>query len=281
MINRVRFNGRAHDQLRDIKISYDVFTFGVSSVLLELGNTKVLCTISLQPGVPSFLRGKGSGWLTAEYSLLPNATHTRTIRETASTQRVNGRTIEIARFIARVLRTVSNLKALGEQTVYVDCDVLQADGGTRTASIIAASIALQRAQVRWLEKKQISSFLVTESVAAVSIGVMKDNLLLDPDYQEDQKIEADFNVVITESNKLIEIQGGAEKVPLSWDMFDMIKLLAIKGVEDIKNHLSLEKMSPERIPSDYVVNDSSDSKKDTKKIPFFSLKNRNGAASTV
>jgi ribonuclease PH len=271
-MNKERNDGRAFDQLRDIKISYDVFTFGVSSVLFELGNTKILCTISLQPGVPSFLRGKGAGWLTAEYSLLPNATHVRTVRESSNAHR-NGRMVEISRFISRVLRTVADLKVLGEQTVYVDCDVLQADGGTRTASIIAASLALQRAQIRWLENRQISSLLINEAVAAVSVGVIKDQLLLDPDYSEDQKIEADFNLVITASNKLIEIQGGAEKAPLSWELFDNIKQLAIKGMSDLQ--LQLPTIT---VPTFVPFGEQKQNSSEIKKLPFFSLKNRHPSA---
>lgn len=267
-MHTTRHDGRLADQLRPFKISYDVFTFGVSSVLLEVGNTKVLCTISLQPSVPSFLRGKGSGWLTAEYALLPNATHVRTVREGSTPQR-NGRNVEISRFIGRVLRTVMDMRVLGEQTVYIDCDVLQADGGTRTACITAASLALQRAQVRWLEKRQISAPLMREAVMAVAVGVRAGQLLLDPDYAEDQSIDADFNIVVTETNNLIEIQGGAEKAPLSWHLFDQLRLLAIKGIEDIKTHIPQVE-----IPS-FSANCGSGT--DTKKSPFFSLKNRHSA----
>lgn len=227
-----RSNGRTCNQVRPIKITYDVFSFGTSSVLFELANTKVLVTVSLQHGVPQFLRGKGVGWLTAEYALLPNATHVRTVRDASSVQK-NGRTVEISRFIGRVLRTVFDAKAIGEQTIYVDCDVLQADGGTRTAAITAASLALIRAEERWLQDRKISTRFMKDSIAAVSVGVTQDVLLVDPDYQEDQTIDADFNVVVTRSNKCIEVQGGAEKTPISWEQFEQIRLLAVDAIRDI------------------------------------------------
>lgn len=280
-----RFGGRTHTHVRPIQITYDVFSFGASSVLFELGNTKVLVTVSLQQGVPQFLRGKGTGWLTAEYSLLPNATHVRTVRESSSTQK-NGRTVEISRFIGRTLRTVFDSKAIGEQTIYVDCDVLQADGGTRTAAITAASLALLRAQERWLEERKISTACMKDSVAAVSVGVARDQLLLDPDYQEDQMLEADFNVVVTGSNKCIEVQGGAEKAPIAWDTFEQIRLLAIRGIEQLwqgiaaagtnKSLSDAAKKShhAHTTPTEELVHRDHHAQNTKEKAPFFSLQNR-------
>jgi ribonuclease PH len=272
-----RKSGRSTDSLRPIKISYDLFSYAPGSVLLELGDTKVLCTVSLQQGVPPFLRGKGKGgWLNAEYSLLPNATHVRTTRETSSTNR-NGRTVEISRLISRVLRTVVDLSLLGEQTLFVDCDVLQADGGTRVASICAASLALEQAQTKLLASGAIKAVFLKESVAAVSVGVVRSEVLLDPDYVEDSTIDADFNIILTQSNRLIEIQGGAEKVPLSWDLFHQVQACAIKGVEQIfettKNMKYAVALSSKVDDNGGVFAQKNDSNQGAK-APFFSLKNR-------
>lgn len=263
-MNQLRYNGREYNQVRSVKITYDVFTAAAPSLLFELGKTKVLCTASIQPGVPSFLRGKGSGWLTAEYALLPHATHVRTIRE-SSNQKSNGRSVEISRLIGRVLRTVTNLDVFGEKTIYIDCDVLQADGGTRTACITAASLLLSYAQERWLKGRIITGQLVKERVAAVSVGVMKEQLLLDPDYSEDSQIDADFNVIITSSDCLIEMQGGAEKAALSWQQFNALCLLAAKGVKDF---FAMSENSS-NFGAELTI------KQD--KVPFFSLKNRNSS----
>lgn len=274
-----RSDGRACNQVRPIKITYDIFSFGASSVLFELANTKVLVTVSLQNGVPQFLRGKGIGWLTAEYALLPNATHVRTMRDGSSMQK-NGRTIEISRFIGRVLRTVFDAKAIGEQTIYVDCDVLQADGGTRTAAITAASLALIRAQERWLQDRKISIPFMKDSIAAVSIGVTQEFLLVDPDYQEDQTIDADFNVVVTRSNKCIEVQGGAEKAPISWEQFEQIRLLAVDAIRDIYDSIT---HTNDQISADnlehagqvkQLVRSQEFAQNSKEKVPLFSLQGR-------
>lgn len=227
-----RTHNRRNDQLRPISVTFNSFTHADASILLELGKTTVLCSVTLQQGVPRFLKGKGTGWLSAEYAMLPTATVERTQR--ACTQATaNGRSVEISRVIGRVLRTVTDVSVIGERTLLVDCDILRADGGTRTASIIAASIALHHAQKNLLTKKEISMPFIKEHVAAVSVGIMGDALVLDPDYQEDSFLDADLNFIMTQSGMLVEIQGGAEKNPLSWDLFDNARALAQIGIDTI------------------------------------------------
>ena len=228
----IRSGQRAYDQLRPLRVSYDVYKYAASSTLFELGNTKILCSVTLQQGVPHFLRGKKTGWLTAEYSLLPAATPIRTVREVTANKR-SGRTIEISRLIGRALRSVSRLDVLGEQTIFMDCDVLQADGGTRTACITAAYLALRAAQTRWLEERLITRDLLVDELAAVSVGVSDEMPILDLDFMEDSGTEADFNFILTRSQKVIEIQGSAERFPLSWDLYESMKVLAQKGVLDL------------------------------------------------
>lgn len=232
MNNYVRSGQRSHDQLRPLRVSYDIFKYASGSTLFEMGNTKVLCSVTLQQGVPHFLRGKKSGWLTAEYSLLPASTPIRTVREVTANKR-SGRTIEISRLIGRSLRSVVNLGALGEQTIFMDCDVLQADGGTRTACITGAYLALRAAQTAWLNEGLLQGTLLIDELAAVSVGLAHNTPLLDLDFMEDSATEADFNFVLTKSGKLIEIQGSAERFPLTWDQYDGMKMLALKGVDEL------------------------------------------------
>lgn len=232
MNNYARAGQRSHDQLRPLRVSYDIFKYASGSTLFEMGNTKVLCSVTLQQGVPHFLRGKKTGWLTAEYSLLPASTPIRTVREVTANKR-SGRTIEISRLIGRSLRSVANLNALGEQTIFMDCDVLQADGGTRTACITGAYLALKAAQAAWLNEGLLNGTLLVDELGAVSVGLTNNTPLLDLDFVEDSATEADFNFVLTRSGKVIEIQGSAERFPLSWDQYDSIKLLALKGVNEL------------------------------------------------
>src|SRR6266404_6459616 len=213
----IRNDKRTPDQLRPVSFSRDIFEYAAGSVLFEMGNTKVLCAVSLQNGVPPFLRGKGIGWLTAEYSLLPTSTMTRTQRESSSAGK-NGRSVEIARFIGRCFRSIVDTSTIGERTITIDCDVLQADGGTRTAAITGAFLALKMAQEYWLQARLINQSIIIEHIAAVSVGVVDGNVLLDLNYQEDSVATADFNFVITQTNKIVEMQGGAETAPLSWDI---------------------------------------------------------------
>jgi ribonuclease PH len=186
----------------------------------------------LQSGVPPFLRSKKTGWLTAEYAMLPAATHVRTMRESSSVKR-NGRNVEISRMIGRVLRSIVNLDVIGERTIIIDCDVQQADGGTRTACITGACLALKAATDTWYREGIIEEPLLNDEVAAISVGVMEDTVLLDVDFLEDSALIADFNVVLTRSGKLVEIQGAAEKHPLNWDQFELIRLLAQEGISQI------------------------------------------------
>lgn len=228
----IRADRRGHDQLRSLRVTYDVFSYAAGSTLFEIGNTKVLCAVTLQQGVPHFLRGKKTGWLTAEYSLLPASTPIRTVREITTNKR-SGRTIEISRLIGRALRAVSCLDVLGENTIFIDCDVLQADGGTRTACITGAYLALKAAVVRWLEKGIIHQSLLKDELGAVSVGIADDLTLLDLDFIEDSTTFADFNFVLTKSGKIIELQGSAEKMPITLAQYESMRLLAAKGTNEL------------------------------------------------
>lgn len=226
-----RAHERALDQVRPITILYDVIEYASASVLFEQGKTKVLCAITLQNSVPHFLKGKKTGWLTAEYAMLPTATHVRKDRDSLS--RPNGRSMEISRLIGRVLRSVVDLDLLGERTIVVDCDVLQADGSTRTACITAASLALKCAIDRWLRAGKIGSFILREEVAGISVGACADSVMVDLDFNEDSTLDADFNFVITRSGKIVEVQGSAEKNPITWATIEKMHELASKGVDSI------------------------------------------------
>lgn len=228
----LRNDGRTCDQVRPLVITYDPFGYADASVLLEMGGTKVLASINLQNGVPQFLKGTNRGWLTAEYAMLPSSTRGRTMRE-SSQQRRNARSLEISRLIGRSLRCAVDLSSLGERTIYIDCDVLQADGGTRTASITAASLALEIAVERWLQSGQIKKNILIESIAAISVGIVSGRIYLDLAQYEDNVAEVDFNFVLTRSGKVIEIQGTSEKKPLSWENFDQVKQYALQGVETL------------------------------------------------
>ncbi len=227
----IRTHGRAYNQLRPIQITYDVFDYAAASVLFEQGKTKVLCAVTLQNTVPPFLKGKKTGWLTAEYSMLPTATHVRKDRESLS--RPNGRSLEISRIIGRVLRSVVSLDLLGERTIVIDCDVIQADGSTRTACITGAHIALKLAVSRWIKSGKLSETILREDIAAVSVGFTKAGILLDLDFVEDSAIQADFNFVMTQTGDIVEIQGSAEKYPISWKSLEAMNALAFKGITDI------------------------------------------------
>lgn len=228
-----RAHNRQYNELRPLKVVYDIYLNAAGSTLFEIGNTKVLCSVILQNGVPHFLRGKGNGWLTAEYSMLPASTPIRTIRESTANKR-SGRTIEISRLIGRSLRSIINLQGLGEQTIFIDCDVLQADGSTRTACVTGAYLALKAAESRWLASGAIRAPILTEELAAVSVGVSQQgDVLLDIDYAEDSNINADFNFVLTRSGKIIEMQGTAEAAPLTWESYEKLRMLALQGIDDL------------------------------------------------
>ena len=223
-----RSGNRALDDLRDLKVTYDIFPYASGSVLFEIGNTKILCAVTLQNGVPHFLRGKRTGWLTAEYALLPSSTPTRTVRESTTNKR-NGRNIEISRLIGRALRSVVRLDVFNEKTIFIDCDVLQADGGTRTASIIGAYLALRAAQVTWYNSGDISELFLKDELTAISVGTGDRGTLLDMDFTEDSMTDSDFNFVITRSGGVVEIQGSAEKRPITWEAYEDIQRTALIG----------------------------------------------------
>ncbi len=228
----MRIDGRAPDELRPLKITPDFIKYPQGSVLLEMGDTRVICTASLENKVPPFLRDSGQGWVTAEYSMLPGATATRSSRE-AARGKMGGRTHEIQRLIGRCLRTVVNLEALGERTVWIDCDVIQADGGTRTAAITGSFIALASALHKLKEEKGIKLPLLHNLVAAVSVGIVEGEPLLDLNFGEDSSAQTDMNVVMTASGELIEIQGTAEKAPFSCARLMELVRLAEGGIEQL------------------------------------------------
>ncbi len=227
-----RVDGRAPDELRPIKVVVDYLNFAEGSVLIEAGATRVLCAASIEEGVPPFLEGRGQGWLTAEYSMLPRATKTRTRRE-SMTGRPSGRTQEIQRLIGRSLRAALDLKLLGERTLTVDCDVLQADGGTRTLSITGAYIAAHRACTALLKQGLLQGHPVQTAVAAISVGVVDDVALLDLNYAEDSRAQVDFNVVMTGRGEFVEVQGTAEGRPFSREALDGLLNLAGQGIRQL------------------------------------------------
>jgi|SRR5882672_9069149 len=224
-----RSAGRRADQLRPVQLTRQYTRHAEGSVLVEFGDTRVLCTVSIDDKVPGFLRGKGSGWLTAEYGMLPRATNTRNEREAARGKQ-GGRTLEIQRLIGRSLRSVLNLQLLGERTLVVDCDVIQADGGTRTASITGAFVAVHDA-LSWLrERGGVSTLPIRDFVAAVSVGLHGGNALLDLDYSEDSSCETDMNVVMTGAGEFVEVQATAEGAPFSAHELERMLGLARAGV---------------------------------------------------
>jgi len=227
-----RIDGRAADQLRPVVISKQFLEYPEGSVLIEVGRTKVICAATVEEKVPPFRKGMGEGWVTAEYSMLPRATQTRTAREAAK-GKVTGRTMEIQRLIGRALRSVVNLRALGERTIHLDCDVIQADGGTRTASISGAYVALAQALAGLKGKGLISTIPLLDSLAAVSVGIVNGTPLLDLCYEEDSKAQVDMNVVMTGSGKIVEVQGTAEGHPFSRKDLEMLLNLGQKGIEEL------------------------------------------------
>ncbi len=227
-----RVDGRAWDELRPVKITPGFQSFAEGSALIEMGKTRVLCSVSVEERVPKFLRGGGSGWVTAEYAMLPRATVTRSARE-SSLGRVSGRSQEIQRLIGRSLRAVTDLSSLGERTIIIDCDVLQADGSTRTAAITGSYVALYQALQTLANMGVISSIPLDSAVAAASVGILHGNLLLDLCYDEDCNAEVDFNVVMTSRGTFVEVQGTAETKPFTRDAIDQLLSTAQKGIEQL------------------------------------------------
>ncbi len=224
-----RIDGRPFNYLRRVKITPNYLSHPAGSVLVEMGGTKVICAVTVEPGVPGWMRAQGvpGGWVTSEYGLLPASTNARNQRE-ATKGKQSGRTMEIQRLIGRSFRTVIDLKSLGQNTVYIDCDVIDADGGTRCASITGASVALQLAFRNLVEKNVLHKFPMKENVAAVSVGMKDGEVLLDLCYEEDSNADVDMNVVMTESGRIIEVQGTAEEVPFSRQELD--RMLDVAGV---------------------------------------------------
>ena len=227
-----RSGGRALDQLRPIRITRHYTMHAEGSVLIEFGNTRVLCTASVEEKVPPHKRGSGEGWVTAEYGMLPRSTHTRSDREAARGKQ-SGRTQEIQRLIGRSLRAVFDLKALGERTIQIDCDVIQADGGTRTAAITGAWVAAQDAVNTLLAAGKISASPLTGAVAAVSVGIVQGQPLLDLEYVEDVACDTDMNVVMTGAGHYVEVQGTAEGATFSRQEMDQLLALAEKGIAEL------------------------------------------------
>ncbi len=227
-----RSDGRANDQLRPVKITRNFIKHAEGSVLMEMGETKVICTATVEERVPPFLKGEGKGWVTAEYGMLPRSANTRIPRESVK-GKVGGRTQEIQRLVGRALRSVVDLPALGERTVFIDCDVIQADGGTRTASITGAYVALFDALRNLVNQGLLETIPVTDYMAAVSVGKVKDEILLDLAYDEDSIAEVDMNVVMTKAGKYVEVQGTAEGAPFDKEELDQLLEQAANGIQQL------------------------------------------------
>lgn len=229
----MRVDGRELQQLREINIEKNYLKHPEGSVLIQVGDTKVICTASIEERVPPFKRGGGEGWITAEYSMLPRATEQRNIRE-AARGKISGRTMEIQRLIGRSLRSIVNLKAIGERTIWVDCDVIQADGGTRTTSITGAFIAVTLACAKLYEAEVIKTFPINDYLAATSVGVLQEiGVVLDLNYIEDSQAEVDMNVVMTGKGEFVEIQGTGEEATFSVDQLQQMLATAQKGLTEI------------------------------------------------
>lgn len=228
----MRFDNRSYDELRQVKITRNYLKHPEGSVLIEMGNTKVICTASVEAKVPPFLKNMGKGWVTAEYSMLPRSTHFRKVRE-SSRGKVDGRTQEIQRLIGRSLRSIIDLEKLGERTIWIDCDVIQADGGTRTASITGAYVALVDAINKLMEDGDIKEMPITHQLAAISVGVVDDLAVLDLCYEEDSKAKVDMNLIMTSEGKFIEIQGTGEEAPFSRKELNDLLELGEKGINEL------------------------------------------------
>jgi len=225
-----RNDGRAPTALRAVTITRNFNKHAEGSVLVEFGDTRVICTASVEDSVPPFMKGKGTGWVTAEYAMLPRATNSRSPREAAKGKQ-SGRTLELQRLIGRSLRAVTDMTKLGERTIYIDCDVIQADGGTRTASITGAYVALADALATLKNRGLFAEIPLREAVAAVSVGIVDCEVLLDLNYYEDSSAEVDMNFVMTSSNRFVEVQGTAETIPFTKNQMDAMQMLAMTGIQ--------------------------------------------------
>jgi len=244
-----RSEGRTPEQFRSLKITKNYLSHPTASVLIEIGGTRVICSVSIVKGVPGWMRAQkvAGGWLTAEYGMLPSSTHSRMRRE-ATGGKQGGRTVEIQRLIGRSLRSVVDLKALGQNTIYIDCDVIDADGGTRCASVTGASVALQLALKKLFPKQDPKKPIMREGIGAISVGVVKGAPVLDLDYAEDSTAEVDMNIIMTESGKFVEIQGTAEEQPFTYEELEQMMGLARNGLKKIfdiqKNVVEVNKQRP-------------------------------------
>lgn len=228
----MRKDGRLFDQLRPLKVTTPYLKFPEGSALIEMGDTKVICTATIEEKVPPFLKGENKGWITAEYAMLPRATESRTQRDSVK-GKISGRSSEIQRLIGRSLRSVVDLSALGERTIWIDCDVIQADGGTRTAAINGSFIALYQALTLLVKEEKIPEIPVNDFLAAVSVGIVDSGYMLDLTFEEDSCAEVDMNVVMTGNGHFVEVQGTAEKVPYSREALARLLELAEKGIGEI------------------------------------------------
>ena len=216
--------GRRNDEMREVRVTKNYIMHPEGSVLIEFGNTKVICNATVEEKIPPFLRGSGTGWITAEYSMLPRATNNRVQRE-ASKGKLAGRTMEIQRLIGRALRSSIDLSKLGERTIIIDCDVIQADGGTRTASITGAYLAMELAIEKLIDDRKLNEIPIISKVAAISVGKIKNEILLDLEYEEDSKADVDMNIVMNDKGEFIEIQGTGEEATFTQD--DLMKFIAV------------------------------------------------------
>ncbi|WP_308530707.1 ribonuclease PH [uncultured Paenibacillus sp.] len=228
----MRSNGRQADERRPMNLTVNINKYAEGSVYIEVGDTKVMCTATVEEKVPMFMKGQGKGWVTAEYAMLPRATQTRNQRESAR-GKLSGRTMEIQRLIGRALRSVVDLQALGERSITIDCDVLQADGGTRTTSITGAFVAMALAMHKIAQKHALPKFPITDFLASVSVGIVGEETLLDLNYEEDSKAKVDMNVVMTGQGQFVEVQGTGEENPFSRSELDGLLAIAEKGIREM------------------------------------------------
>ncbi|MCP3775571.1 ribonuclease PH [Paenibacillus sp. MZ04-78.2] len=228
----MRSDGRRVDQARPVKITTNYNKHAEGSVLIEVGDTRVICTATVEERVPPFMKGQGKGWVTAEYSMLPRATSVRNQREAAK-GKLGGRTMEIQRLIGRALRSVVNLEALGERSITLDCDVIQADGGTRTTSITGAFVAMAIAMDKIARERNLNRFPITDFLGSVSVGIIQEKPCLDLNYEEDSKAKVDMNVVMTGQGKFVEVQGTGEEAPFSRQELDALLALAETGIQEM------------------------------------------------
>ncbi|NFN95068.1 ribonuclease PH [Clostridium botulinum] len=230
----MRIDGRKNEQIRHVKVTRHYTKYAEGSVYIEVGDTKVLCNVSIEDKVPPFMKGTGSGWITAEYNMLPRSTETRKIRDIARLK-IDGRTMEIQRLIGRALRSVVDLKALGEKTLWIDCDVIQADGGTRTTAISGAFIALVDAVNKLHKIKPFKIYPIRNFVAAVSVGIVNEEKILDLCYQEDSKAKVDMNIIMTDEGSFVEVQGTGEESPYTRAELNELLDLGEKGIKQMIN----------------------------------------------